>query len=132
MTFSWHTTIAETDLDILGHLNNALYLRFFELARWDFLNQEGFSLESIRESGIAPVVLEVHLKYLKEINRRQEITILSQGEGFQGKVGRIRQSMYRSDEALACQADFVFGVFDLKKRKLIAPPIAWQRLLNKK
>ncbi len=118
--FSYPVTILETHLDMLGHMNNATYLTLFEEARWELITKNGFGLNKIMETGFAPTVLEVTIRYLKEIKLREEIIIETQLASFQGKIGHITQNMRRGKE-ICCIAELTFGILDLKSRKLVMP-----------
>ena len=71
----YEVLIIERHLDTFGHVNNATYLDLFEAARWDWITGNGFGLERIRELGQGPTVLEVVLRFKREIKNRQRITI---------------------------------------------------------
>jgi acyl-CoA thioester hydrolase len=118
--------ISEAHLDSYGHLNHARYLELFEQARWDFITERGFGLETIRKTNTGPVILEVNLKFLRELNARETIVIRSEMVSHERKVGKIAQQMLKSDGGgSACDALITFGLFDLERRKLIEPTPAW-------
>ncbi len=117
--------ILERHLDTFGHVNNATYLELFEAARWEWITSNGFGVERIRELQQGPTVLEVTLRFKREIKNRQRIVIRSWVERYEGKICNIIQEM--SDEAgkLYCEAHFLCGLFDLKARRLLAPTPDW-------
>lgn len=123
--FSYSLLIKEHHLDTFGHVNNATYLELLEEARWEFLNARGVNLKSIHETGIGPVILEFQLKFLLELRLRQSITIESQMISFDKKIGIMRQEIFNDEGKLCTQARMVFGVFDLKTRRLILPTAQW-------
>jgi thioesterase-3 len=117
--------VLETHLDIFGHMNNATYLRLFEEARWDFITQAGYGLPKILHSQLGPVVLEVNVKFKKELRNRDQVTIESICTDYVKKVATLSQIMRNEQGEDCCQADFVFGLFDLKARKLVMPTPEW-------
>lgn len=127
--YSYRLLILETYLDMLGHVNHATYLTLLEEARWDLLTKNGHGLKKIMETGFAPTILEVNIRYLKEIRLREEIIIETQLISFSGKIGRLNQRMLRGED-ICCVAEFTFGLFDLGKRKLIDPSEEWRRALG--
>ena len=129
-TFKFQQLIKERHLDTFGHVNNATYLELLEEARWEFLNDEGINLKTIQASGIGPVVLECNIKFLKELRLRQTITIESQILSFENKISVMRQDIMNEAGDLCTEARMVFGVFDLKARKLILPPEQWLSALG--
>lgn len=122
--------ILEHYLDSFGHVNNAAYLEIFEEARWDWITKNGFGLSQIHERGIGPVVLEAHLRFQREVTNREKIIIRSHCLEYRGKIARMEQVMVREDGKAACTAEFVFGLFDLKARKLIDPTPEWLKAIG--
>lgn len=61
-------TILEGHLDTFGHVNNASYLEILEEARWDLITRNGYGLDAVRRLGIGPVVLEAHLRFVRELH----------------------------------------------------------------
>lgn len=123
--FRYETQVSETELDVFGHVNNANYLRFFEKARWSFINKNGYGLKKIQEEKKGPVLLEVNLKFRRELKAGEDILILSQCQKVETKFMTIKQLIIRQDLKLSSEADFFVGFFDLDSRKLIQPPIEW-------
>jgi acyl-CoA thioester hydrolase len=117
--------IHETDLDLFGHVNNAVYLAMLEEARWDFITRRGYGLTRIRELGQGPTILEIHIKYLRELTNRESVTIETELVDYPGKVGRMRQTILKADGAPASEAVLTFGLFDLGARKLVLPTPEW-------
>jgi thioesterase-3 len=123
-------TILEGDLDTFGHVNNATYLEILEEARWDLITRNGYGLEEVHRSGIGPVVLEVNLRFVRELRNRQPVTIRSWVESYSGKVGRFAQQILDDTGELCCDAMFTVGLFDLEARRLIRPTPEWARALG--
>jgi thioesterase-3 len=126
----YRLTILEGHLDTYGHVNNAAYMQILEEARWDLITRNGYGLEEVQRRGIGPVVLEVKLRFVRELRNRQRVTIRSWVESYSGKVGGFAQQI--SDEAgqLCCDALFTVGLFDLKARRLVRPTPEWARALG--
>ncbi len=122
--FSYPTYIKEIHLDVYGHMNNAAYLTVFEEARWDLITKNGFGLKKIEETCLGPTILEVKLKYLKELKARDVVDIQSRVISYQRKIGVLEQIIVKENEICA-HAEFVFGLFDLKQRKLVLPTPDW-------
>ena len=127
--FEYPWTIQETDLDSFGHLNNAVYLRILEQARWAFISERGFGLDHIRKSGLGPVILEIQMKFMRELLARDAVVIRSQSMDFKGKVGRIRQWIEK-DGLLCFEAVLTVGFWDIHKRKLVPANPEWLRAVG--
>lgn len=130
--FSYSLLIRESHLDTFGHMNNATYLSLYEEARWELITENGYSLKEIQSRKQGPVILEVNVKFIKEIKLRETIQITTELVGYKGKVGQLKQTMINSKGELASEAIFTFGLFDLKERKLIEPTADWNRAIGLK
>src|SRR5262245_19345339 len=51
------------DTDQMGVVNNVIYLRWFEIARGEWLRQHGRSYKEIEAEGLMLPVVEAHLRY---------------------------------------------------------------------
>ena len=123
--FYYPIVIKEHHLDTFNHVNNATYLELLEEARWEFLTQNGFGLNEIQRLKVGPIVLEFHIKFLKELTLRQAITIESQLLTYERKVGSMQQTIYDENHTRCCEAHMTFGFFDMIARKLIPPSNEW-------
>ncbi len=122
--FSYPVVIKESYLDTFGHVNNATYLILFEEARWDFITKNGYGLKKIQETGLGPTILEINIRFKKEIRLREEIIIETQIVFYKNKIGKLLQKMMRGDD-VCCEAEFTIGLFSLHERKLVTPTKEW-------
>ena len=127
--FHYPLTIREHHLDTFGHVNNATYLSILEEARWELITQNGYGLSYIRETGLGPTILEINIKFLKELRLREQISIESQMLSYEGKIGKIVQKMFRNGEQ-CCIAEFTVGLFSVKERKLVLPTPEWLKAIG--
>jgi acyl-CoA thioester hydrolase len=117
--------IREAHLDTFGHVNNATYLELLEEARWELITRNGYGLDEVLRRRVGPTILELSLKFQRELRNRQAITIRTWMEAYAGKIGRVRQEIRDPEGNLCCEATFVIGLFDVAARKLIAPTPEW-------
>ncbi len=127
---TYELLIHEQHLDTFGHVNNATYLEILEEARWDLITRNGYGLDEVHRRRIGPVVLEVRLRFRRELRNRQRITIRSWLESYSGKVGRLEQQILDDSGNVCCEAVFTIGLFDLEARKLIPPTAEWVAALG--
>ena len=109
---------------MFGHVNNAAYLKLFEEARWDLISNNGYGVQKINETQLAPTILEVSVSFLKELRLADVITIETTLLFYKNKIGKLSQKMIR-DQIVCCEAQFVIGLFDLTTRKLVLPTSDW-------
>lgn len=122
--------ILEKHLDTFGHVNNASYLEILEEARWDLITRNGYGLDEVHRLKIGPVVLEAHLRFVRELQNRQKVTIRSWLESHSGRIGKFAQQILAEDGTLCCDAMFTIGLFDLEARRLIRPTPEWASALG--
>jgi len=125
-TFEYELLIREAHLDTFGHVNNAEYLRLLEEARWELITTNGYGLRKIVESGLGPTILEIQLRFTKEIRLRQKVKIKTQLQSYPGKVGFLKQWIENEDGETCCEAEFKIGLFDVRQRKLVPPTPEWK------
>jgi len=126
----YKVTVRENHVDSYGHMNNATYLSLYEEARWELITPRGYGFSEIHKLKKGPVILEVNLKFLKEIRLRENITITTKLLNYKGKVGQMLQQMVKDDGTVASEAVFTFGLFDMVARKLIEPTPEWKKALD--
>ena len=122
--------ILESHIDTFGHVNNAAYLEILEEARWDLITRNGYGLDEVQRRRIGPIVLDVHLRFVRELRNRQAVIIRSWMDSYSGKVGGFAQQVLDDAAELYCDAKFTIGLFDLTARKLIRPTPEWVRGLG--
>lgn len=127
---SYEVIIRESHLDTFGHMNNAAYLVLFEEARWEYITKNGYGLKKVQELQQGPVVLELTMKFRKEIGLREKITITMRLLETKGKISRFRQEMLKEDGSVATELELVFGLFDLRTRRLVDPTPEWKKAMG--
>lgn len=123
-------TILEHHLDTFGHVNNATYLEIYEEARWEIITKNGYGMAEIQKARKGPVILEVKIQFLKELRLREKVTIRSWVDSSKTKSGVIIQDILKADGSVASKAEFLFGLFDMDRRRLIAPTEEWMKALQ--
>jgi acyl-CoA thioester hydrolase len=64
------------ELDSYNHINNSVYLNYFEHARWEFFRTLNF-YDLLKANDNLPVVTDVHIRYQREIRLFDELMIES-------------------------------------------------------
>lgn len=129
-SFTYTVTVHDSHIDAFGHVNNAAYLQLFEDARWDVVTSNGYGLKEIQEQQKGPVILEVTLKYRKEILRNQTIRIETQTSMKTDRIYIVEQQMYNEQNVICSEAVFTGALFDLQKRKIIPPTEIWLKAIG--
>ncbi len=129
--FEYEVQIKEMHLDSFGHVNNAAYVMLYEEARWDFITRNGFGLDYVLEHQIGPVILDLQVRFKRELKNRETIKIVSKTiEVISPKIMVLEQKMVKADGKIASEAKFTVGFFDLKERKLIEANSDWLKAVG--
>lgn len=128
--FIWQFTVLETHLDTFGHMNHATYLQLFEQARWEFVTARGYGLEYVIKEQVGPTILELDIKYRRELRLRELVTVESETLDYNGKVGHVRQRMLNQKGEECAVINLTIALFDLKNRKLVRATPEWLRAIG--
>ncbi len=129
--FSYEMLVREGHLDTFGHMNNATYLQILEEARWEIITQRGYGLQEIQQKGIGPVILEIHIKYLRELKLREKIVIETQCIAVEKrKITRLLHEIKNSAGDVCCTAEIIVALFDTRTRRMISLPPDWLNALG--
>ncbi len=128
--FEYNLLIIEAHLDTFGHVNNAKYLEILEEARWDLITQNSYGLKEVMARKIGPVILEVNLKFRKELKLREKIKVLTSCKKHEGKIGIIEQKIINEKGEESAIAIFTYALFDLAQRKIIDPTPEWLKAIG--
>ncbi|WP_446220376.1 acyl-CoA thioesterase [Micromonospora sp. IBHARD004] len=110
------------ELDIQGHVNQAVYLQYAEHARWECLRAAGLHPDALRAAGVGPVQLECTIRYLRELRAGDEVDVSCGFVWGGGRTFRMEQEYVRVDGTPVAQLTGVGGVLDLQTRRLVADP----------
>ena len=68
-------TVRSYELDSFGHVNHAVFLNYFEFARFQTLEEAGFPPEALLAEGTGIHVVRVEVDYKREARLGQTLTI---------------------------------------------------------
>ncbi len=72
--FKYKLSVRGYELDSFNHVNNAVYLQYFEQARWEIINELGL-FKIFQETGNFLVVIGTHIRYINELKIFEKINI---------------------------------------------------------
>ncbi len=120
--FSVRIKVRGYELDTQGHLNWAEYLHYAEHARWEFLAAAGITQDALIASGFGPVVLDVAVRFRRELRGGDEVDVSCAFVFDGGKTFRIVQDFRRPDGRVAASLSSTTGLLDLAERRLADEP----------
>ncbi|TGK10008.1 acyl-CoA thioesterase [Leptospira fletcheri] len=105
------------ELDSNRHVNNKNYQGYLDEARMRAMRAWGAPMEEFADKGFGPVILNLNLKFLKEISYPEEITIESDLILASPTRAVFEQKILLSNGKLACQASTEWTLMDLKRKR---------------
>jgi len=76
MSYEYVITVRGYEIDSFGHVNNAVYLNYFEQARWEILSSRDL-LEYFKTNGLLLVVTEANIRYSQEATVFDELVVVT-------------------------------------------------------
>lgn len=115
--------VRTSELDSFGHVNHAVYLTYFEHARFEALKAAGFDWGVLDERGWAIFVVRIEVDYIAEARREDELLIRTRAHSFRRTSMLLAQEIIRDDgsEAPVARA-MVTAVWIGPNRKPIRVP----------
>jgi acyl-CoA thioester hydrolase len=110
------------ELDPLGHLNHAVYHSYGEVARIECMEGAARGGTSLRDEGVAPVLLASSINYRREIRMGETVEVTCDLKFGTGKTFQIEQHIYKADGTLSAELTCTLGIMDLERRKLVEDP----------
>jgi len=128
--FEYSFVVTEDLLDGYHHVNNARYLDLYERARWDILEKSGLGRDTVHESKIGPVIIEVTVRFSRELLPGEKIKIITTSRRKNELIFYFDQQMINEEGKVASKAVFTTSLFDLEKRKMIKADEVWLRAMG--
>lgn len=94
----WFETTIETrsyEIDAFGHLNHAVYLNYFEVARIQLLEDAGYPVQELLERGWGVHVVRVEVDYEKQVFIREKLRIRTRLDETKRSSMSVVQEMVR-------------------------------------
>ncbi len=124
--FNYKLNVRGYELDSYGHVNNAVYLNYFEQARWEIFRQLDLT-DYFRDNKLFLVVTEIKARYSNEAKLFDELLIRTKVEK-EAPYLVFYQKMYFGDSKVkSCSAIIKTLLRDKEKHTLDIP----EDLLNK-
>ncbi len=92
--------VLPTDLDVLGHMNNGVYLSIMDLGRMDLLQRSGVWSRLLR-AGFFPVKADETISFRRSLMPWQRFTLETRIVGYDAKAVYVEQRMVVAGEIYA-------------------------------
>jgi acyl-CoA thioester hydrolase len=108
------------DIDIVGHVNNIVYIRWMEDLRLKIL-EHYLPYDRLMEQGISPVLLRTEIDYRKAVNMFEPVVGKAWISGFEGIRMHI-QFEFEVDGVVRAAGRQIGVFFNLDRQKPVRPP----------
>jgi acyl-CoA thioester hydrolase len=117
--YEFPLTIRKKDIDINGHVNNAVYFKYMELAATSYSKSVGFTYDIFNEMGLGWVVKAHAIEYKRSIMLEDDVSIYTWP---QEVVGTTYTRMYRfirkKDKKVLAEAHSKWVPINLKSGRI--------------
>ncbi|WP_219418299.1 acyl-CoA thioesterase [Pseudonocardia nigra] len=120
--FSVHVGVRSYEVDANGHLNHAYYHRYGEHARTEHFSAAGCTMDRLATAGVGIVLLETHVRFLRELRHRDHVDVDSRLTFGEGKSFEIAHTLMRDDGVVVAEISCRMGLLDAAARRLVADP----------
>lgn len=120
--FSVRLAVRTYELDTLGHVNQAVYHSYAEVARMELFRAAGCDFGGLRERRVGPVMLESTISFRRELREAEEIDVTAEVKFGTGKTFKMDHRILKLDGTVSAEITCTLGLMDLDARKLIADP----------
>lgn len=122
--FSTRIIVRSYELDMLGHVNHAVYHQYAEIARSGLLQEAGCLVDDLVANRKAPVLLESHIVFRRELRGGDVVDVSCEAKFGSGKTFSMDSVVTKLDGTVSAEITCTMGVMDLDARKLVADPRA--------
>jgi acyl-CoA thioester hydrolase len=125
-----HITVRYYECDPLGHVNHAMYVHYFEVARLQAMAEAGLPFADVTRQGYTVVASDIYVQYKAPAFFDDHLEVQSYITHFRGARMTWQQELYRqaSREVLALAA--VNGAFTLANGRPVRVPPVMRTLLE--
>ncbi|GAB4367159.1 MAG: thioesterase family protein [Calditrichia bacterium] len=121
--FTTRLKVRSYECDSYGHVNNAVYLNYMEFARMEALQENGFTLDSMKANNYLVVVRRIEIDYKLPLFMGEEIVIKTFLSDARTSSGTFTQQIFRAKDDKLCAEGKVTWVFtNLTGKPIPIPP----------
>lgn len=113
------------DIDLMGHVYNAKYQEFFDLARIEYFEEVLGDLINWTEKGL--IIASVKTDYIQSAFLKDKINVVSHVTSLGEKSLEMTQHVYKNNQKEPVSTGQTIMVcFDMKKRVSEVIPVEWR------
>jgi acyl-CoA thioester hydrolase len=121
METSCTVSVRSYECDSYGHVNNAVYLNYLEVARHAYLNDNGISMPELRASGHALVVARIAIDYRLPTTTDDLLEIRTRALR-KTRIGGVLSQRITRQGSIVADAEVTWVCVDARGRPARLPP----------
>ncbi len=130
--FSIELKVRSYECDLYGHVNNAVYLNYFEAARVEFLEAIDLDLNKLKNIGFLLPIVRIEIDYKRPLFAGERIEVSAEWVKRGVSSAVFRQMVVKKGTGeLAAQALVTWVATDLRGKPIAIPEIILERAEEK-
>ncbi|MDR6225947.1 acyl-CoA thioesterase [Desmospora profundinema] len=122
METSIQIEVRPTEIDVMGHVNNAKYLEYMEWSREDWYNRSQLPFDVFTDMNVGTVTVNININYRKEARLGEKLTIFTRPIK-KGRTSYVLEHEIVNDQGeRVADAEVTSVTIDLEKRKSVPLP----------
>jgi thioesterase-3 len=122
--------VRSTELDALGHVNNAKYLEYLEWGRFEWVKENGIPLDFFGTSRLSTVLVNTNVNYRREARLGDRLRIRSWLAEMGRSSFRVGQEIVNHREERVADAMITSVMYDTHTRTSVYIPDELRTLLE--
>lgn len=113
----YYFEVRGNEIDSFDHVNNAVYLNYFEAARWMYFHDKGWA-GYLQNQGLHLVVFEANLRYIKELRMFDQCVVKTE-HYCDGQFIIADQALYLTETNRKCAKAEIKMIFVSRAERLV-------------
>lgn len=114
--FSLELRIDWSEMDLFGHVNNVMFMKYVQASRVNFWEQSGF-YEEFKNGGAGPILASVNCQFLKPLFYPGKIQVQTSVEFVKTTSFGLKHHIYNDINEKVAEANDVIVVFDFNRNE---------------
>lgn len=109
------------ELDGYGHVNHAVYLNYFEYARWCMIDEAGCGADYFTRNGMSPVIVRAEVDYKAPCFLAEWVTSETELLEMRSRVAVFNQKIFKENGTLAAEGKMTLVGVDARGKASSLP-----------
>lgn len=115
------------DVDLFGHVNNTVYLQFFDMGKYRYFTN--LVPEGLGADGTAPVIVNINCDFLEPTLMDEQLEVLTAITDIANSSMTLEQRIVASNGHVKCVARTIMVNLDLSTGRPATVSDKWRRLI---